>query len=201
MKKILAAVLCLVVIFSACGKKEAPQECVSIANQFISCYTNADFEGMYALTNDEYPYFNDMYNPDDSLNKALFDALTKNLSYEITGGEDFGESANVKLHVSNINAEQLLGSIVDEFTNLYKQNPDTYENMDMDAELEKIVTAKIASAPYTEKDTSIDFIKQDGKWVIENNIGLYDDLSGGYMTYYFNANVVQGAGTVVTEAQ
>ncbi len=200
MKKILILLLCSFILLTAigCDKKEAPAECTEITKEFINCFKEKDFEGMYALTNDNYPYMSGLYNESDSLNKALFDAITDNLNVEITGGEDFGDTAKVSLKISNLDTESLLSNVVYQFTNLYKQNPDSYEKMDMDAELEKIVNAQIGITPVKEKDSSIDFIKQEGKWVIESNIGIYDDLSGGFLTYYFNVNVVQNVGGEAT---
>ncbi len=196
MKKILALLICVLILIptAGCGKEKAPQECIDITNQFINCYRDKDFEGMYALTNDTYPYLSGLYDESDPLNKALFDAITQNLNVEITGSENFGETAKVSLKITNLDTENLLSNIVYQFTNLYKQNPDSYDKMDMDAELEKIVNSQIGITPKNEKDSSIDFIKKDGKWVIESNIGIYDDLSGGFLTYYFNVNVLQNAG-------
>ncbi len=203
MKKLITIVLCALILisFAGCGKAEAPQECIDITNQFIDRFKSKDFEGMYALTNDNYPYMSGLYKEDDALNKALFDAITDNLSVEITGSENFGDTAKVELKISALDTESLLSNIVYQFTNLYKQNPDSYEKMDMDAELEKIVAAQIERTPVNEKDSSIDFIKKDGKWVIESNIGIYDDLSGGFLTYYFNVNIVQNVGGKGTTEQ
>lgn len=203
MKKLITALVCALILLSApgCGREEAPQECIDMTNEFINCFRDKDFEGMYALTNDNYPYMSGLYDENDSLNKALFDAITSNLNVEITGSENFGETAKVSLKVSALDTENLLSNVVYQFTNLYKQNPDSYENMDMDSELEKIVNSQIGRTPVKEKDSSLDFIKKDGKWVIESNIGIYDDLSGGFLTYYFDVNVVQNVGGEGTTEQ
>lgn len=196
MKKLFTILMAAVIALTlaGCSKQEAPQECVDLANQFINAYSYKNFESMYEMTNDKYPYLSGMYNKDEKVNSMLFDALTDNLEVKITGGNDFGDTANVTLHIKTADAITILGNIVSDFTNLYKQNPDSYKNMDMDAELEKIVKSYTENPPMTERDSQIDFIKQDGKWVIESNVGIYDDLTGGFLTYYFDVNVLQNVG-------
>ena len=44
-------------------------------------------------------------------------------------------------------------------------------------------------APRIEKDTVFNLIEKDGRWIIESNIMIYDDITGGYMTFYYK-NVV-----------
>ncbi len=201
MKKLFIVLISAVMLLcaAACSKHEAPQECIDIANRFVNAYSYKNFESMYEMTNDKYPYLSGMYNKDEKINAMLFDTLTDNLEVEITGGNDFGDTANVTLHIKTADAITILSNIVYNFTNLYKQNPDSYKNIDMDKELEKIVASYTKNPPMTERDSSIDFIKQDGKWVIESNVGIYDDLTGGFLTYYFDVNVLQnvgGSGTV-----
>ena len=58
--------------------------------------------------------------------------------------------------------------------------------------LESILDEALKNPQPFEKDTSLDFVKQDGKWVIEDNVGVYDDLSGGYLTYCFSVNTSLG---------
>ena len=196
MKKLFTVLIAVILALSlpGCNKQEAPQECVDMANRFINAYSYKNFESMYEMTNDKYPYLSGMYNKDEKVNAMLFDALTDNLEAKITGGNDFGDTANVTLHIKTADAVTMLGNIVSDFTNLYKQNPDSYKNLDMDAELEKIVSACTENPPMTERNSQIDFIKQDGKWVIESNVGIYDDLTGGFLTYYFDVNVLQNVG-------
>ena len=51
---------------------------------------------------------------------------------------------------------------------------------------------KTWNAEVYDKDTSVDFVKENGKWIIEDNVGIYDDLSGGYLTYCFRVNYIAG---------
>jgi hypothetical protein len=39
-----------------------------------------------------------------------------------------------------------------------------------------------------EKEVVFNFVKKDGNWVIESNLGIYSDLSGGYLQYVYEVS-------------
>ena len=63
---------------------------------------------------------------------------------------------------------------------------------DMDKALKTILDENLKNTEVYDKDTSVDFVKENGKWIIEDNVGIYDDLSGGYLTYCFGVNYIAG---------
>jgi hypothetical protein len=140
---------------------------------------------MYKLTNDGYEYFAGMYNADNPNSTVLFDAMSDNLDISITKTEVVDENtANVYAHIKTINMYNVLDDIVK------TENPTDSTISDA---IEK------HSADYVEKDTVFNFIKQDGKWVIESNLGIYSDLSGGYLQYMYEVSVLGMTGEQAKE--
>ncbi len=192
MKKILCFMLALSLMLCGCAAKEAPEECIAQAGEFAELFKAKDFEGMYAMTYYKDPYLAGTYDESSVIGSKLFDAMASNLTYEITGGERKGKNANVTLHIVTADFNTLLKNVVEEYTDYCKDNADTITDEEMSQVLESILDEHLKNITPYEKDTSIDFIKDKGKWVIEDNVGIYDDLSGGYLTYCFGVSMAMG---------
>lgn len=199
MKKVILLILALSLLLCACAAKETPEECIEQAKEFAELFKAKDFEGMYAMTYYKDPYLAGTYDESSVIGSKLFDAMASNFTYEITGGERKGKNANVRMHIVTADFNTLLKNVVSEYTAYCTDNADTITEDEMSQALEIILDEQLKNATPYEKDTSIDFIKNDGKWVIEDNVGVYDDFSGGYLTYCFGVNMSMGNTSVKNE--
>ncbi len=193
MKKLILLILSLTFFMTACTSDEAPAECISQANEFVEYFREKDFESMYAMTKYQDPYLAGTYDKNSAIGQKLFNAMSDHLTFEITGGSTEGKNAYVKAHVTTIDFKQLLTDVVGQYTEYCKANGDNITSDEMGQALESILDEALKNPTPYEKDTSIDFIKEKGKWIIEDNVGIYDDLAGGYITYCFGVNSAIGA--------
>lgn len=193
MKKLLLTLIAMLFLITACGSNEAPKECVEQANLFVEYFKNKDFESMYEMTEYKDPYLAGTYNEDSEIGKKLFSAIADNLNYEITGGMRDGKSANVKLHIVTVDFNNLLTNVVAYYTEFCKtESAGAMSSEELDEVLFGILDEELKNVVAFEKDTQIDFVKKNGQWIIADNVGIYDDLSGGYLTYCFSVNSALG---------
>ncbi|MDO4300702.1 MAG: hypothetical protein Q4D26_04835 [Clostridia bacterium] len=192
MKKLFLILLSLTLLLTACKEDRAPDECISQTNRFVDCFKAKDFESMYEMTVYKDPYLAGTYDENSVIGQKLFNAMADSLSFEITGGSRDGNDAYVNAHVVTVNFGSLLDDVVTEYTDFCKANAESITSDQMGEALESILDEALKNPQLFEKDTSLDFVKQDGKWVIEDNVGIYDDLSGGYLTYCFGVNSAIG---------
>jgi hypothetical protein len=200
MNRTITKILCLITLcaavlaLSGCHEEEKAQM-ISDANAFCEDFKNMDFDAMYALTHDGTKYFNDIYVEGTDGSELIFQAMADNLSYEIGECTIDGENASVNAKISNLDMNQVMSDVIDEYFELCEANPDDIDSIDINEILTKHLndpeTARHSS------DTVFNFIKKDGKWVIESNVMIYDDVTGGYMTYYFQVNMAN----MTTEGQ
>lgn len=188
MKKLFLIILAVMLLVTACKEDKAPEECIEQTNQFVNYFKEKDFESMYNMTVYKDPYLAGTYDENSPIGQKLFNAMSEHLNFEITGGSRDGKSAYVKAHIVTINFQKLLTNVVDEYADFCKENAETLTSDQLGDVLENILDEELKNAEPYEKDTSFDFVKQDGKWIIEDNVGVYDDLSGGYLTYCFSVN-------------
>lgn len=188
MKKLFLIILAVLLLVTACKEDKAPEECIEKTNQFVNYFKEKDFESMYNMTVYKDPYLAGTYDENSAIGQKLFNAMSEHLNFEITGGSRDGKSAYVKAHIVTINFQKLLTNVVDEYADFCKENAETLTSDQLGDVLENILDEELKNAEPYEKDTSFDFVKQDGKWIIEDNVGVYDDLSGGYLTYCFSVN-------------
>ncbi len=175
MKKIICFLLFLLCIgLSGCENKDV-DSANEVAYKFIECFKTQDFKGMYSITNDMSPYLTNVYNPEQPLNVKLFKALGENMEYTITKTEIKGDEANVFYHLRTLDAERLMAGIVESVT----ENPQ--------ADVDLIMEKQILLCPRIEKDTVLNMDRLGDTWVIESNIGIYDDLCGGFIQFSYNA--------------
>lgn len=188
MKKIILLLFACTLLITACKEDVAPEECIEQTNEFVTYFKNKDFESMYEMTVYKDPYLAGTYDENSPIGQKLFNAMADNLNFKITGGSRDGNSAYVRAHVVTIDFKQLLTDVVSEYMDYCKANGDNITSDQMGDALESILDEALKNPKPFEKDTSLDFVKQDGKWIIEDNVGVYDDLSGGYLTYCFSVN-------------
>ena len=186
------ALLCTVFCLNGCGRsKELTSEnAQSLVTAFLEDFKAGDYTGMYKLTHDDYPYFEGIYLPDSESNKVMFAKLSEKMTYEIKSVQLDGKEAVVKAHITNIDAEKVLTTLTSTYLEACEKDKD--KNLDKDElllETTKFCFDNPTSEPY-EKDTVFNLIEKDGKWTIESNIMIYDDITGGYMTYYYKNMVL-----------
>lgn len=188
MKRIFLLIVLIMSLFTGCGEKNAPDECIEQANQFVSYFKQKDFESMYEMTVYKDPYLAGTYDENSTIGQKLFNAMSESLNFEITGSKQEGDSAYVKAHIVTVDFNKLLKEVVSDYGEYCKENAETITSDQLGGILENILGEALKNTTPYEKDTSIDFVKKDGKWIIEDNVGVYDDLSGGYLTYCFSVN-------------
>lgn len=179
-KYILLFLSVIILCFTGCGSSEEQAEAERIAYDFWGSFQKMDFQHMYSLTNDFAPYYSNVYNPDEELNVKLFKAMGENMEYEITKIEIKGNNANVFYHLKTLNAESLLAGVVTELT----ENPD--------ADIDKVMENQILRCERINKDTVLNMDKVGDTYVIESNVGIYDDLCGGYLQFIYNTSFITG---------
>ncbi|MBQ9518321.1 MAG: hypothetical protein IJR59_00300, partial [Firmicutes bacterium] len=161
----------------------------SLVKEFLEDFRICHYDEMYDLTHDKYQYFKGIYSEKVPTNSYMFGAFSRELSYDIKDVYLTDDEAVVTVHTSNIDAEKILNKIA--ATYIQACEDDTENNLDKDALLLS-TTQYCFDSPDNERvehDTVFNLIEQDGKWAIESNIMIYDDITGGYMTYYYK-NVV-----------
>lgn len=192
MKKILLIIISAFVLLTGCQSDTPPDECVAQANEFVGYFKEKDFESMYAMTKYKDPYLAGTYDENSIIGQKLFDAMSDHLTFEITGGSRNGSDAYVNAHITTIDFKDLLTNVVSEYTQYCKLNAENASSEELSSALESILDEALQNPTPFEKDTSIDFVKEKGKWIIEDNVGIYDDLSGGYINYCFGLNAGVG---------
>jgi hypothetical protein len=171
-KKAFAVILSLALL-CGCGATTAGMTPEQILDSFIQDYRNCDFEGMYSLTNDGYAYFEGMYDEENANNRYLFGAMTNNLDFEVTNVEINDDTANIYANVKNINMYNVISDITKDTSGSASIVSDT-----VDAHRDDIV----------EKEVVFNFVKDGNNWVIESNLGIYSDLTGGYLQYIYEVS-------------
>lgn len=188
MKRLILIILSLFML-TACGEKDvAPEECIAQTNEFVGYFKAKDFESMYQMTKYQDPYLAGTYDENSEIGQKLFNAMSDHLTFEITSGITKGKTAYVKAHVTTIDFNKLLTDVVSQYTEYCKANGENLTSDEMSQALLDILDEALKNPVPYEKDTSVDFVKEKGKWIIEDNVGIYDDLAGGYLTYCFGIN-------------
>ena len=155
---------------------------------FCDSFKAMDYEAMYALTLNQTKYFNDIYNPDAQESEVLFQAMADNLQYEVGECEIDGSEASVSTRITNIDTNALMGDVLNDYFEQCEADPDNIDNINvLDIINEHLNDPEIQMC---HADTVFNFEKQDGKWVMDDNIMIYDDVTGGYLTYYFQVNMM-----------
>ncbi len=189
-KFLIIPTLILSLSLTGCFNKNLTKEkAEELVVEFLEDFRDGNYPAMYELTHDKYKYFNGIYSSEVPSNSYMFNAFSRNLYYEVQDVSLVKGEAVVKVHTDNIDAEKVLNRIT--ATYIQACMDDTENNLDKDELL--LETTKFCFDSHdnerVEHDTVFNLIKQDGKWAIESNIMIYDDITGGYMTYYYK-NVV-----------
>ncbi len=183
---LIGAVICTMSIITGCHEEEKAQMQADAA-AFCQNFKDMNFEAMYELTNDKTKYFNQIYVPDTEGSEMVFRSMADNLRYEIGECEIDGKNATVNAKISNVDMNNAMSNVLNEYFEECEENPENIDNISLEAIIDKNVNDP--EAIRREADTVFNFIKQDGEWVLESNVMIYDDVTGGYMTYYFQTDL------------
>jgi hypothetical protein len=179
---VIAACVASLALLSGCNE-EAKSKMIDDANAFCSDFKNRDYSAMYELTQDKVEYFNGIYQEGTEGGDAIFNALSDNLEYEILDCTIDGENASVNAKITNLDMSSVMSDFLSDYYEQCEANPDDIDSIDVDAILDTHLNDE--NAERKSEDTVFNFIKQDGEWVLESNVMIYDDVAGGYLTYYF----------------
>lgn len=164
-------------------------------DKFLQEFKNGEYENMYALTNDGAEYYSGIYVPEEKVNCLLFEFLSENLQYEIKSYETTdSNTAVVTVELTNVKISDLLDDIQTMYMEYCAANEDIIEDIDLNDLLYQITEYKFNSGEYeTEtKETEFTLTYKSGKWAIESGIIIYDDVTGGYITYYYKNTIFGG---------
>jgi hypothetical protein len=192
---LIAVCIASMALISGCHEEEKAAM-IADADAFCSDFQNKDYKAMYALTHDEVEYFNGIYQEGTDGGDAIFDALSDNLEYEILDCKIDGDNASVNAKITNLDMENIMSSVINDFYEQCEANPDDIDSIDINSILDEHLNDE--NAPRKSEDTVFNFIKQDGKWVLESNVMIYDDVTGGYLTYYFQMTMGMQTDTETT---
>lgn len=188
MKRILTLFLSIVMCIgmTACGSKPK-NKYEEYVLSFVQDFQTQNFDAMYKLTSDQYPYFQGMYKPDEENNVKLFKAMAKNLKCEIVESSENGNEATVKAHITTLDFAKIMPNISSRLMVEYMTPGNT--GKDMDKVFSGIIDDEIKHADKKESDTVFNFVKdKKGNWTLDSNVAIYDDICGGYLQYYFQQN-------------
>lgn len=185
--------LCAVLCLNGCGKSTKNltlDNAQTLVETFLTDFKAGDYEAMYKLTHDDYPYFEGIYLPDSESNKLMFAKLSDKLQYDISSVTIEDGEAVVTAHITNIDADKALTNVTSTYLEACENDKDN--NLDKDElllETTRFCFDNFSDEPY-ERDTVFNLVEKDGNWTIESNIMIYDDITGGYMTYYYKNMVL-----------
>lgn len=179
MKKYLFIILSILLCLTGCSVYDKQDSANAVAMDFITSFKHQDFAHMYSITKDMAPYMQNVYNPNQELNKKLFKALSENMEYTITNTEIKGDEANVFYHLRTLDTAKLMAGIL------------TALEDDPNADINEVFEKQIVLCPRIDKDTVINMERLGNTWIIESNVGIYDDLCGGYIQFCYNAGFVK----------
>ena len=195
MKRILTLFLSIVMCIgmTACGSKPK-NKYEEYVLSFVQDFQTQNFDAMYKLTSDQYPYFQGMYKPDEENNVKLFKAMAKNLKCEIVESSENGNEATVKAHITTLDFAKIMSNISSRLMVEYMK--------DMDKVFSGIIDDEIKHADKKESDTVFNFVKdKKGNWTLDSNVAIYDDICGGYLQYYFQQNTLGKYANEIKEKQ
>ena len=201
MKRILTLFLSIVMCIgmTACGSKPK-NKYEEYVLSFVQDFQTQNFDAMYKLTSDQYPYFQGMYKPDEENNVKLFKAMAKNLKCEIVESSENGNEATVKAHITTLDFAKIMSNISSRLMVEYMTPGNS--GKDMDKVFSGIIDDEIKHADKKESDTVFNFVKdKKGNWTLDSNVAIYDDICGGYLQYYFQQNTLGKYANEIKEKQ
>lgn len=191
MKKEISILLVLTFIFALTACAPAREKASDAVEKAITAIKEQDSESIEK-------YFG-IENPDDTLNEDEFFAeeeyfglFVKNLSYEILESNENGDTATVKVSITNLDMGKVISAYISELFNIvieYAFVPE--EEQPTDEEMEKLYVEKFASVmesdiPTVTKTVDVTLTYSDGCWRIGDSKEFIDALLGGIVSYAEN---------------
>lgn len=186
-KKCLAFLTLFVMVFTfvGCSGEESPETAVT---NYLNACKNFDEETISKYT------ANTEENATESTNTATNDLgeeaakmLMEGLTYEILSSEENGDTATVKVSITNINMSIVMSDAITQLL------PLAFSNLS-EEEMETQTSAVFISAIENNKETTItkevelSLTKGENTWLITPSEELGDALTGGLLTFANNLN-------------
>ena len=184
----------LMTVSAGCGKKDTREQ-ERVIDRFMLSFREGRYEDMYELTNDKAPYFDGIYDPGSEMSRSIFDYFSRNLEYNI---EELtyvdGKTVKAKIQLTNADAEKMNADIQNQYLMYCEANQDILDKIDPEDILTNVALYSLQNTKYEKvtNETEINIVKVSGEWKLESGITLYDNLTGGYMTCYYNNNIFGG---------
>lgn len=186
MKKFLSSLLALAMIISIVGcAGPKPEDTVSA---FLDSFINGNFEeaNKYITDSDEAFYsLEDLMNENPSAYEAMMTAYKK-MTYSILNSTVDGDKAQVETKITAPGLGTIFKEANMEAINIFlskmfseDSNEDFDENYANEL-LNSIIIEKLTSdtIPMITKTITINLVKEDGTWLIENEYYIYEAISG-----------------------
>lgn len=164
-------------IFKNAGKKQA----IATVEEMFQEMINVDANTIQKYVTEEEvadEEANEMFD-----NEALVKAMFKNLSYEIKGAEGSKDSYTVNVTVSNKSFKEVFTNYLTEAIKLaFQQTFGSMTEDEMNAKMEEYFIAQYNSEDITTvtSDVSLNVVKVEGKWDVENSDDLVEAILPGY---------------------
>lgn len=166
-----------------------------LVNEFIDTFKSCDYEKLYTLTNDGAEYYSGIYLPEEKTNELLFNFFSENLECKIKDVTQFDDkTVIVKTQLKNVKAEALMDRIQNQYLAYCQANEDILDTLDLDDLLYKVMEYEMSKNDFEKevRDTDFTLVFENGSWKLESGIIIYDDMTGGYITYYYKNNIFNG---------
>lgn len=187
LKKFLAFLTTLAMVFAfvGCSGGESPETAVT---NYLTAFQNLDLETIDKYTNDTSETID---TADDAIsdleNEETGKAFVENLTFEILSSTEEGDTATVKVSITNVDMANAMSQAISEMISL------AFAGLS-EEELEQKSTEAMISAIANNKDTTytkevdISLVKGENNWLIVPDNDLADAITGGLVSYAENIN-------------
>lgn len=192
-------ILALVVITCGfvfyCNYAIEDEKIENIVYNFTDTFKKEEYEKLYSMTNDKAQYYSGIYLPGEKTNELLFHFFSENLECKIKSINKFDKNRIiVKAQLTNVDAQALMERIQNQYLAYCQANEDILDSIDLDDLLYKVMEYEMSKKDFetVTKDTDFALVFENGGWSIESGIIIYDNMTGGYITYYYKNNIFNG---------
>ena len=175
----------MVFAFVGCSGGESPETAVT---NYLTAFQNLDLETIDKYTNDTSETTD---TADDAIsdleNEETGKAFVENLTFEILSSTEEGDTATVKVSITNVDMANAMSQAISEMISL------AFAGLS-EEELEQKSTEAMISAIANNKDTTytkeveISLVKGENNWLIVPDNDLADAITGGLVSYAENIN-------------
>lgn len=190
-------ILLFVFMLTGCNKSKAigDDEAKALVKDFINTFQKCEYENLYPLTSDGGEYYRGIYIPEEATNELLFNYFSEKLDYNIKSVKKVNDTTvTVNVELTNVKAEELVERIQAQYLAYCQANEDVLDDIDLSDLLYKVMEYELGKDDIETQtvETEFNVIYNSDKWILEGGIIIYDDMTGGYITYYYKNNIFGG---------